>query len=71
MDDELCRRRVQVDRGGTRDHVKEGGGPRVEGYGLDCLHGNKGDVVEGVTLYTLNINGAESGVNLVPEGDGG
>jgi len=29
MDDELCRRRVQVDRRGTRDEVEEGRGPRV------------------------------------------
>jgi len=29
MDNELSRRRVQVDRGGTRDEVEEGGGPRV------------------------------------------
>ena len=31
--------------------MKEGGGPRVEGGGLDCLHGNESDVVEGVSLY--------------------
>ena len=29
VDNELSRRRVQVDRGGTRDEVEEGGGPRV------------------------------------------
>ena len=29
VDNELSRRRVQVDRGGTRDEVEEGRGPRV------------------------------------------
>ena len=29
VDNELSRRRVQVDRGGTRDKMEEGGGPRV------------------------------------------
>ena len=35
VDDKLGRGRVQVDGGGTRDQVEEGGGLRVEGCGLN------------------------------------
>jgi hypothetical protein len=51
--------------------VQEGGGLRVKGRSLDCFHGDKGDVVEGVSLDALYKNGAEGRVDLVSEGDGG
>ena len=69
--DELCRGHVQVDRGGARDEVEEGGCPRVESSGLDRIHGNKGDVVEGVALDSLNKSGFKGRVYLVSEGDSG
>ena len=56
--------------GGTRDEVEEGGCPRVEGSGLDRIHGDKSDVVEGVTLNSLNKSGTKSRVYLISEGDG-
>jgi hypothetical protein len=71
VDYKLSRWRVQVDGGGTRDKVEEGGGPGVEGGSLDRIHGDEGDVVEGVALYALNKGGAESSVDLVAKGDGG
>jgi hypothetical protein len=43
-----------MDRRGTRNQVKEGGGLRVEDHSLDCFHGNKSDVVEGVSFNVLD-----------------
>jgi hypothetical protein len=54
VDYKLCCWCVQVNGGGARDEVKKGGGPRVEGSGLYRFHGNKSDVVEGVSLNALN-----------------
>jgi hypothetical protein len=54
VDDKLCRGRVQVDGVGARNQVKEGGGLRVEDRRLDCFHGDKSNVVEGVSLNALN-----------------
>jgi hypothetical protein len=71
MDNQLSRWRVQVDGGGTRDQVEEGGSPRVEGGSLDRFHGDESDVVEGVALNALNESGAESSVDLIAKGDGG
>jgi hypothetical protein len=42
-----------VDRGGARNQVKEGGGLRIKDRGLDSFHGDKGDVVEGVSFNSL------------------
>jgi hypothetical protein len=40
MNNELCHWGVQVDTGGARDQVKEGGSPRVQGCGLNRFHGD-------------------------------
>src|SRR6266852_1417146 len=71
VDNELSHRRVQMEGECTRDKMEEGGGPRVWCHCLDGLHGDKSDVVEGVTLNALDKGGAEGSVDLVPEGDGG
>jgi hypothetical protein len=39
--------------GGARNEVKEGEGLRIKDRGLDCFHGDKGDVVEGVPFNSL------------------
>jgi hypothetical protein len=43
-----------VDQGGTRNQLNEGGGLRVKDCSLDCFHGDKGDVVEGVSFNALD-----------------
>jgi hypothetical protein len=61
-----------VDRGGTRNQVKKGGGGlRIEDRGLDRFHDDKGDIVEGVPFNSLYKGGAEGRVDLVSEGDAG
>jgi hypothetical protein len=71
VDNQLSHRRVQIDRGGTKYQMKEGGGPWVEGSGLYSLHVDESDIVEGVTLDILYKGGAKGRLNLVSEGDSG